>query len=451
MSLPVLRHALVVALYLSLVSAAVLTMASEAAWAQDDDGGDDDDGDDDDDDDDDDRGRGGSGGRDEGQPARPARASGAAPSARAPAVPLPAFAPDEIVTLALNDADLAVLLARGYVVAEERPVPQIGVVARRLLIPPGITLEAAREEVRALSSGADADFNHYYRSEQAQEAGTCEGPHCPFFEQVGWIAPPGATAACAADVTIGLIDTGINPDHTAFAGARIDVHRIASEGLDASRAIHGTAVLALLVGAPDSRSPGLVPDARVIAVDAFHRASGDERADVFALAAAMDYLADRGARIVNMSLAGPPNTVLEQGVQALVARDITIVAATGNAGPRSAPAYPGAYPGVLAVTAVDRNGTVYRRAGQGPHVSLAAPGVEVWTAASVSGARPKTGTSFATPFVTAAAAAILAKDPTLLRDELAARLTATARDLGDAGFDEVYGHGLVQAGQACRR
>ncbi|MGL4238648.1 S8 family serine peptidase, partial [Tabrizicola sp.] len=113
------------------------------------------------------------------------------------------------------------------------------------------------------------------------------------------------------------------------------------------------------------------------------------------------------------------------------------------------PAYPGAYPAVVAVTAVDRNGTVYRRAGQGAHVDLAAPGVEIWTAASVKGARPKTGTSFAAPFVSAAAAAQLAANPELTANEVIQRLTGSARDLGDAGFDEVYGYGLVQAAPSC--
>jgi subtilisin family serine protease len=104
---------------------------------------------------------------------------------------------------------------------------------------------------------------------------------------------------------------------------------------------------------------------------------------------------------------------------------------------------------VLAVTAVDKAGNVYRRAGRGAHVDLAAPGVDIWTAASVKGARPKTGTSFAAPFVSAAAAADLAADPTLSADALVAKLTASAKDLGAPGHDEIYGHGLVQAGPSC--
>lgn len=446
-------HLRYLALALALAGGLTLPAAlhHDVAWAQDDDG-DDGGGDDNDDDDDDGPGPGARGGG-EGRPLAPARrAAPSAPVRAAPASPSPpppAFAPNEIVSLALGDDDLSTLLARGYRVIEERAVPEIGIVSRRLEIPDGTTLEAARDEVRALPTGTDADFNHYYRTEQAAEPAACQGPHCASFELIGWSAPGGRDAACAAEIAIGVIDTGINPEHATFSAARIELHRIAPEGLDPSRAIHGTAVLALLVGDTESRSPGLLPGTRVVAVDAFHRAAGDERADVFTIAGAMDFLATQGVRVVNMSLAGPPNTVLERATSALVSRDIAIVAAVGNGGPRAEPAYPAGYPDVIAVTAVDRAGNAYRRAGRGPHVDLAAPGVEIWTAASVSGARAKTGTSFAAPFVTAAAASLLAAEPALSPPMLAERLAGTARDLGEEGFDEVFGHGLVQAAQGC--
>lgn len=441
----------VLAMCLAFAAGATPFWPAEVVLAQDDD----DDDDDGNDDDDDDGGRDGADRDDDDDDDRAARTSRGEPRrqrrAAPPPVPveLPLFAPGEIVTLALTEADLAALLARGYRVLEQRAVPEIGIVSRRLAIPDGTTLEAARTEVRALPSGTDADFNHYYRTEQSPGPAICEGPHCASLEQIGW-AVPLAAATCAADIAIGVIDTGINADHPTFAAARLTVRRLAPEGLDPSRAVHGTAVIALLIGDPASRSPGLLPGTRVVAVDAFHRQAGDERADVFSLAAAVDFLAGSDVGVVNMSLAGPPNTVLERAIAALAARNLVVVAAAGNAGPMAEPAYPAAYPDVLAVTAVDRGGEVYRRAGRGSHVDLAAPGVEVWTAASVRGARPKTGTSLAAPFVTAAAASLLAADPTLPASEIAARLNASARDLGEPGHDDVYGHGLVQAARRCR-
>jgi minor extracellular protease Epr len=437
-----------------------------AAFAQDDDGGDDDD-DDAGDDADDDAGDDASGatgggagiagddqatlpgGKDQ-QRRVPRRAVTSAPGP-ATLVERPAFAPGELVTTGLTPEDLALLLAQGFEVIEEAPVPEVGTLVRRLRVPEGLDLDAARALVRGLPSGSDADFNHYFRSEEGAAA-PCAGMNCPSLDLIGWTgsADSAAAPACSAVAAIGIIDTGINPDHPTFTGKRLTVHRLADDGLEPSKAVHGTAVTALLIGDAAGRAPGLLPQARIIAVDAFYRDGGDERADVFTLVKALDYLADREVRVINLSLAGPANSALEQTVIALTARNVVLVAAAGNGGPKAEPAYPAAYAPVIAVTAVDEGGVIYRRAGQGPHIDLAAPGVNVWTAASVSGEKPKTGTSFAAPFVTAAVAIILEGEPTLTPADVDARLKAQARDLGEAGSDAVFGAGLIQMPKPCR-
>lgn len=436
---------------------------SAAAWADDDDddggGGDDDDDDDGgrpsrDDDDDDDGGsrpaRSGDGGGGFfenlfGTPRRPAPA----PTPSAPSPPPPTAAPGEIVTLALSDADLAELLAQGFTVVEERQLSDFGTVSRRMAIPPGLSLEEARRAARALPSGQDADFNHYYRPEQGP-SGECVGFECPASVMRDWPHGLPREIDCGASGPIGMIDTGINEGHETFAGALLEVTRLGGDDLQPSRAIHGTAVAALLVGQPGSRSPGLLPGSRLVAVDAFHRVGGDERADVFSLLEGLDLLASEGVSVINLSLSGPANTVLAEVVERLVnERDVVLTASVGNAGPAAEPAYPAAYASVIAVTAVDRGGQVYRRAVRGAHVDLAAPGVEVWTAASVSGARWKTGTSFAVPFVTAAAALMRQSQPDLRATEVATALRALGRDAGDAGPDEVFGAGIIDLDALC--
>lgn len=422
-----------------------LLLGSSAAVLADDDDGGGGGGDDDDD-------GGGSGGDDDDDDDGAARVRRApapvAPAPVAPVPPPPAFAPDEIVALSLSQPDLDDLLARGFTIIEEVALDAFAGTSRRLRIPQGTTLLAAREIVRGLASGADADFNHYYRSEQGFDG--CAGTECPARRSIGWPVQAGRDAACGRDVAIGMIDTGINGDHETFVGAALDLRRISPGGFDASGAVHGTAVAALLVGDPTTRAPGLVPGARLVAIDAFHRRGADERADIFTLTEALDTLATEEVGVINLSLAGPPNAVLEAVTNRLVRdRDIVVVAAVGNDGPASEPAYPAAYAPVIAVTAVDRSGEVYRRAGRGEHVDLAAPGVDVWTAASVSGARPKTGTSFAVPFVTAAAAILRESRPDLAAADVAARLGDLSRDLGAPGRDGVYGAGLVGLGSLC--
>ncbi|WP_415404825.1 S8 family serine peptidase [Tateyamaria sp. SN3-11] len=451
-----------------------------AAWADDDDDGDDgdsdngDNGDYGDDDDDDDDGydsrssggqngtRSGSSGRQPGANMRPGllrdllfgRQAPPPPPARAPSpapapIPLPERADDEIVVLDLSEADLGTLLARGYDVIRTVEIATTNSTMQRLRVPDGLGLTAALDEVRALQSGQASDFNHFYRTNEAPEV-PCEGLHCTSFNQVRWTPPASETAQCGhSTVRIGLIDTGINPDHEAFLGSQLDVLDFDTGADRSSGNQHGTAVAALLIGARSGRAQGLLPDADLVAVNAFYRAGRDERSDVFNLVSAMDQLAIRGVRVMNMSLAGPHNALLENMVTRLSEDQTLIVSAAGNGGSRGPRVYPGGYDPVMTVTAVDVNDRVYRRASRGAHVDLAAPGVEVWTAASVRGIRTKTGTSFATPFATAAAAVLMSAQPGIRIGEVKAFLRNTAVDLGEAGVDETYGAGLVQFAPIC--
>ena len=432
-----------------------------AALADDDGGDDGDDGGDDGDDGDDGPSAGspsGAGGsRDAGErPQRSApratqRSAGgrSAPAPVAAAAPLPDFAENEVVAIGLGPGDLAVLLALGYTVIEDRALPSLGDVrSLRLALPPGRSLDVARAELRRIAPAAAADFNHYYRTDEGPaEPGPCDGPACGPRSQIGWpLAPDQTVPGCSLDGTIGMIDTGVNPDHAALAG-RVEVIRLDPGPYQPSDRLHGTAVASLLVGAADSRTPGLLPQSRLIAVDAFHKNGGDQRSNVFDLLSGLDLLAARGVRVINLSLSGPPNATLERLIDRLSAQGVLVVAAVGNGGAQAGLAWPAAYPQVVAVTAVDAAGTIYRRAQQGPHVEFAAPGVQVWAAASVSGGRVRNGTSFATPFVAAAAHVLMGRG--LTATEARSALAREARDLGDPGPDPVFGYGLLNARRIC--
>ncbi|MET1412224.1 S8 family serine peptidase [Roseibium sp. HPY-6] len=371
-----------------------------------------------------------------------------APQPRRAAAPPVLFVAGEIIVLNINTEDLQSLLNEGYSILEERAVGG-GQTYYRLAVPDGLALPDARDAVRALPSGQDTDFNHYYRPERGEA--TCVGENCAAYELVSWPHSPQETALACVDLgAIGMIDTGINEKHPVFDGADVTVMRLADEELPASKASHGTAIAALIVGQPESRVRGLLPHARLVAVDAFHRSGRDERADAFTLVEALYTLSAEGVTVINLSLAGPQNSVVEAALRDLAGRQgIAIAAAAGNGGPRSEPVYPAAYEEVLAVTAVDRNKRVYRRANRGGYIDLAAPGVNVWTAASIRGAKWKTGTSFAVPFATAAIALVRAKHPEKTPEEVYQALRSAATDLGETGHDPVYGSGLLQANNLC--
>ena len=124
------------------------------------------------------------------------------------------------------------------------------------------------------------------------------------------------------------------------------------------------------------------------------------------------------------------------------------MAAAGNEGPDSEPAYPAAYAGVIAVAAVDQRGRPYGRGNRGSYIYVAAPGVDVWGADARGGEAFWTGTSFAAPFVTAAVARDMSVGRAHDINDGRALIAAGARDLGAPGRDPIYGHGLLQVGAA---
>lgn len=435
-----------------------LPLFAGAAYADDDDGGGDDGGDDD-------GGGGGRSGNDGNNRGGGNNRSGPAfgggnliqklfgtqPRAQRPAraVRVATRAPSQIIAIGLSNDNLDRLTQAGFTVAERLDMQLMPGQLVRLATPRGMTLQAARDAVQNEAPQAVADFNHYYAPESADRR-DCEGDECAMVRDVvGW--PEASTGSCQPPVRIGLVDTAINASHDALAMADLEIVRLHRDDVSAQESgrQHGTAVAALLVGRADSRTPGLLPQGSLLAVDAFRNGKSGDRAEAFDLIRALDALSARGVKVVNLSLSGPANALLEKAVQAADQNGIILIAAAGNEGPNSKPVYPAGYENVVAVTAVDRAHNPYRRAVRGNHIDIAAPGVGVWTAASVSGARSKNGTSYAAPFVTAAAALLKAGRPELKPDEIRALLTDNADDLGRPGRDDIFGWGLLDARQLC--
>jgi subtilisin family serine protease len=355
----------------------------------------------------------------------------------------PKQAARSIVATGLTSDGLARLTRRGFQAQVQTKGSLANVV--RLLPPRGMSLAQAQQAVRVADAGAAADFDHFYYTD---EGSRCIGSTCAAASLIGWNLP--TATQCGPVPTIGLIDTGIDREHEALQGQSIEIVSGLQLGGMPSQRDHGTAIAALLVGRNGSSTPGLLPEAQLLAVDAFYRDNGTaDRTDVTTLVMALEALAERNVRIVNMSLSGPPNEVLRRAIASAQAKGMVIVAAAGNNGAGAGPSYPAAYPGVIAVTAVDRNLDVYRRATQGDYIDLAAPGVEIQVAAPGGGYATKSGTSYAVPFISAAASVLRASDGTLDLARLQKALESHTLDLGKPGRDKTYGQGLLQATNLC--
>jgi len=273
-----------------------------------------------------------------------------------------------------------------------------------------------------------------------------------------------AEGGTGEDVKVAVIDTGIDVDHPEFAGA------IAAESIniaDGSADIddvdgHGTAVSGIIGARRNGDlTHGVAFDAELLVVRADEVGSclagcAFQQSDV---AAATDYAVAQGARVINYSVGGVPaiSPALENALARAVDAGVVVVFAAGNDG-GAEPTLPARFAGgdradgrAIAVGAVDANtdlAAFSNRAGDAKDAFVVAPGVGVLAPARGGGTGLFTGTSFAAPHISGAAAIVLDAAPFLSPDEAVALLLETATDLGEPGVDEVYGHGLVNLAAA---
>lgn len=268
-------------------------------------------------------------------------------------------------------------------------------------------------------------------------AGESCGDRCPHFDTTAWRRDYGT---CSAKATVGVIDTAVDLTHPALNSARIEIKVTRSSDRPASDPEHGTGVVSLLAGNDDATVLGLARSARILAVDAFHRNGTGNNADVFDLIASLDWLSEQGAETINLSMSGPDNELLSKAIEKSISRGIALIAAAGV--PDSGAGFPGRYPGVVAVSAIDNRMRPSRLSARGGHIAFAAPGTGLVVAAARGRLLQVDGTSFATPFVAAAYA--MARSQGKTTDEVTSLLASSAKDLGAPGRDPIFGWGVVQ-------
>ena len=128
-----------------------------------------------------------------------------------------------------------------------------------------------------------------------------------------------------------------------------------------------------------------------------------------------------------MSFAGLPTRRCRE-LAAAKAKGAVLIAATGNFGPKSPPQYAAADPNVIAVTATDADDKMFGASNIGPHIAVAAPGVDILLPAPNADYRLISGTSFAAAYVSGVAALVLQRAPGLTPDAVRQILERTAKD-----------------------
>jgi Subtilase family len=315
---------------------------------------------------------------------------------------------------------------RGLVIQSDQILQPLGDRVVTLLVPPGVTTPRALRDLRAADPAGSYDFDHLFVTMQSTPA------------RVGGGAPATGALPEAVEIRVGLIDGGVDATHPVFATRPPQL-----SGCDGRPAVseHGTAVASLFVG----RSPefqGAAPGAPLVAVDVYCDATvpgGRVRDIVLALATLMS----ANARVINMSVVGPDNAVLAAVIRKVIAQSIVIVAASGNDGPHAQPLYPAAYPGVVAVTAVDAHEKVLMEASGGDYVRFAAPGADMLAASTGGKYAAVRGTSYASPLVAGLIARLLAREDAVGVEEVVQQLAATAAKSRSAKRGRRYDYSLV--------
>ncbi|MET9395629.1 S8 family serine peptidase [Streptomyces sp. NPDC006624] len=268
-------------------------------------------------------------------------------------------------------------------------------------------------------------------------------------------------------VKVAVLDTGVDETHPDLAGRQVAERNFGASADTVDRVGHGTHVASTIVGSgekSDGKYKGVAPGARildgkVLDDEGYGTDSG--------IVAGMQWAADEGADVINMSLGGFDTQgidPLEQAVNALTAdKGVLFVVAAGNEGPMSQTVRtPGSAASSLTVGAVDKRDGLADFSSRGPTADgllkpdLTAPGVDIVAAKAAQGVIGNpgqdgyvslSGTSMATPHVAGAAALLAQQHPDWTADRIKSVLTASTKEVADLA-PTMQGTGRVDAAQS---
>ncbi len=343
------------------------------------------------------------------------------------------YVPDEVLFVMRPDASPAAIrnVVRRYnltLIAESQS-ELVGTVVHRYRVPNRMTVPAA---IRAMTRSTGVAYvqpnyifdrpNYVFRLQSASTTRT-GGAALQYVVETLRL-PEAHLLARGEQVPIAVIDSGIEATHPEMAG------RVAKSFDAVGGAFqpheHGTGMAGAIVA--HAQLTGISPRANILAARAFApgQATGAQGTSYHILGA-MDWSVREGARVINMSFAGPRDPMMTRAMQNAAGKRVVLIAAMGNEGTTAPVSFPAADPNVIAVTATDQQGRLFDAASRGNHVSVAAPGVEILLPAPRGGYQISSGTSVAAAHVSGIAALLLERQPDLDPVQVREILRQTAR------------------------
>ncbi|MFJ9354484.1 type VII secretion-associated serine protease mycosin [Streptomyces mirabilis] len=268
-------------------------------------------------------------------------------------------------------------------------------------------------------------------------------------------------------ITVAVLDTGVDDQHPDLAGNVLtgkDMVGFGAQRGDRAWARHGTAMAGIIAGHGHGVGNGdgvlgIAPEAKILPVrviledgDSARTRARNTRGN--ALAEGIRWATDQGADVINLSLgddskSAHPEPAEDAAVQYALKKGAVVVASAGNGGEKGDHiSYPAAYPGVIAATAVDQNGTHASFSTRRWYATVSAPGVDVVIADPDDKYYEGWGTSAASAFVSGAVALIKAAHPGLSPAQIKKLLEDTARNAPSGGRDDSRGFGFIDPAAA---
>ncbi|WP_346731437.1 type VII secretion-associated serine protease mycosin [Actinacidiphila reveromycinica] len=270
-----------------------------------------------------------------------------------------------------------------------------------------------------------------------------------------------------AGVTVAVLDTGVDATHPDLTGQVLkgkDEVGFGAKPGDKAWAKHGTGMAAIIAGHGHGPGDGdgvlgIAPEARILPVrviledkDPQRQKARTDRGD--ALPAGIRWAVDHGADVINLSLGddsatAAPVAAEDDAIRYALGKGAVVVASAGNGGDAAdRSSYPAAYPGVIAVAAVDRHGEHASFSTHRWYTSVSAPGVEVVIADPDRTYYNGWGTSAASAYASGAVALIRSAYPKLSPAQVKQVLEDTTRDKPAGGRDDEVGTGLIDPAAA---
>ncbi|MCW8335409.1 S8 family serine peptidase [Vibrio paucivorans] len=258
------------------------------------------------------------------------------------------------------------------------------------------------------------------------------------------------TTTGSSSVLVAVCDTGFDVNHPDLGpNLRTDLAYNAQDGsnyiYDANG--HGTGSAGTL-GAVGNNGTGVAGANWDVDIIPVRIAISDNNSSAYisTMATCIEYAADNGARVVNLSYGGIQYETINAAAQYLRDRNGLLFMSAGNSGQEHA-SYPD-FTSFIGVGATDRNDNRASFSSWGTYVDITAPGVEILTTYPDNRYVYYSGTSFSSPLTAGIAALMVAANPNLTPSDIENGLFTTAVDIGASGDDNVFGHGLVDAAAA---